>query len=216
LCRKARRPAWPRRDNHDGDGPGTRQFLRRATASPRSIEKPAPWGVHRAATRTTALSQHCPCGARVEKRLGDRIHHCPTCSLRGDRDAVAAVLASFVVFAQPGESSSAQVDYAAAAKALPAIQHTLSIPSSPFGGWQDTLSESTDLFAREALHLTSRMSTPAPVAVARRTLGMAPCPTLDETGSGQTTPERASTRTNTCPTTTISCRICGTHLGASR
>jgi hypothetical protein len=113
--------------------------------------------------------------------------------LRGDRDAVAAVLASFVVFAQPVESSSAQVDYAAAAKALPAIQQVLSIPSS---GWQDTLSESTDLFAREGPSLTSRMSTPDPVEVARRTVGMAPCPTPDETGSCQTTPERASTRTN--------------------
>jgi hypothetical protein len=29
-------------------------------------------GAQRASTRTTALSQHCPCGARVDKRLADR------------------------------------------------------------------------------------------------------------------------------------------------
>ena len=45
-------------------------------------------GVTRAATYTTALSQHCPCGARVDKRLADRIHHCDRCRLHADRDAV--------------------------------------------------------------------------------------------------------------------------------
>ncbi len=159
-------------------------------------------GVQRAATRTTALSQHCPCGARVTKRLAERVHRCPACSLRGDRDAVAAVLASFVVFAQPGEPSSARVDYAATADALPAIWRALSNPSSYLGGWQDTLSESTDLSAigamtaREGCTLTWRTSTPDPVAVARRNVGMAPYPTLDETGFRQTTPDRARTRTN--------------------
>jgi len=91
-------------------------------------------GVQRAATHTTALSQHCPCGARVPKRLADREHRCPSCQLRGDRDAVAAVLASFVVFASPGQPSSARVDYVAAAHALPTIRRALAIPSSPFGG----------------------------------------------------------------------------------
>jgi len=150
-------------------------------------------GVQRAATRTTALSQHCPCGARIPKCLAERVHRCPACSLRGDRDAVAAVLASFVGFARPGEPSSAQVDYVAAADALPAIRHALSIPSS---GWQDTLPESTGLSAKEGSYLSWRTSTPDPVAVARRTVGMAPCPTLDETGFCQTTPDPARTRTN--------------------
>ena len=150
-------------------------------------------GVCRAATGTTALSQHCPCGARVEKRLADRVHDCPACHLRGDRDAVAAVLASFVVFGAPGQPSSAQVDYAAAADALPAIQRAL---STPYTGWQDTLSESTDLSAHEGSFLTWWTSTPDPVVVARRTVGTAPCPTLDETGFHQTTPDRARTRTN--------------------
>jgi hypothetical protein len=153
-------------------------------------------GVQRAATHTTALSQHCPCGARVAKRLADREHRCSTCQLCGDRDAVAAVLASFVVFATPGQPSSAHVDYAAAAHALPAIRRALSIPSSPIEGWQDTPSESTGLSTREDSCLASWTPTPDPVAVARRTVGMAPCPTLDETGLRQTTPERARTRTN--------------------
>lgn len=153
-------------------------------------------GVQRAATRTTALSQHCPCGARVAKRLADREHRCSTCQLCGDRDAVAAVLASFVVLATPGQPSSAHVDYAAAAQALPAIRRALAIPSSPFEGWQDTLSESTGLSTREGSCLAPWTPTPDPVAVARRSVGMAPCPTLDETGLRQTTPERARPRTN--------------------
>src|SRR5262245_58793494 len=154
-------------------------------------------GVQRAATRTTALSQHCPCGARVAKCLADREHRCPSCQLRGDRDAVAAMLASFVVLATPGQPSSAHVDYIATAQALPAIRHALAIPSpSPFAGWQDTLSESTGLSTRKGSCLAPWTPTPDPVAVARRSVGMAPCPTLDETGLRQTTPERTRTRTN--------------------
>jgi hypothetical protein len=153
-------------------------------------------GVTRAATRTTALSQHCPCGARVAKRLADREHRCATCQLCGDRDAVAAVLASFVVLDTPGQPSSAHVDYAAAAHALPAIRRALSSPSSPCDGWQDTRSESTGLSTREGSCLVPWTPTPDPVAVARRSVGMAPCPTPDETGLRQTTPERARTRTN--------------------
>ena len=149
----------------------------------------------RAATRPTALSQHCPCGARVSKDLAERVHRCSACQLCGDRDAVAAVLASFVRFAKSGEPSSAQVDYAAASHALPAIRQALSNPSS-YLGWQDTLRESNDLSAREGSCLMWWTSTPDLVAVARRTVGMAPCPNLDETGLRQTTPERARMRTN--------------------
>jgi hypothetical protein len=150
-------------------------------------------GVRRVGTHATALSQHCPCGTRVTKHLAERVHRCPVCQLHGDRDAVAAVLASFVVFAPPGQLRSAHVDYAAAAEALPAIRRALSLP---YVGWQDTLSESTDLSAHEGSFLAWQTSTPDPVAVARRIVGMAPCPTLNETGFGQTTPERARMRTN--------------------
>jgi hypothetical protein len=113
----------------------------------------------RASTRTTALSQHCPCGARVDKRLADRVHRCTTCGLVGDRDAVAAVLASFVVLVQRDEPSSARVDYDAASHALPAIQQAL----SPYQGWQDTLSESTDLSARDGSFITWRRPHPTRV-----------------------------------------------------
>jgi hypothetical protein len=153
-------------------------------------------GVQRAATHTTALSQHCPCGAPVRKRLADRVHCCSACRLQGDRDAVAATLASFVVFTEPGEPSSARVDYAAATDALPAIRRALALPAFYLEGWQDTLSESTGLSAREGSSLAWWAPTPDPVAVARRSVGMAPFPTLDETGLRQTTPERVRRRTN--------------------
>lgn len=151
-------------------------------------------GIARAATTTTALSQHCPCGARVPKRLGDRVHDCPACGLLGDRDAVSAVLASFVVFGEPGTPTSARVDYVAAANAHLAIRRA--IDTSSYFGWQDTRSESTDLSAREGFSLAWPMSTPDFVPVARRTVGMAPRPILDETGFCRTTPVRARTRTN--------------------
>jgi transposase len=48
----------------------------------------------RAGTRSTAMSQHCLCGRRVAKTLTQRIHDCPHCGLRADRDIVSAVLAA--------------------------------------------------------------------------------------------------------------------------
>ncbi|KAF0168779.1 MAG: transposase family protein, partial [Caulobacteraceae bacterium] len=152
--------------------------------------------VQRAATRTTALSQHCPCGRRVAKRLADRTHVCPSCRLRGDRDAIAAVLASFIVFDKPGEPSSARVDYDAADQALAEIRRVV---RDPYSGWQDTLSESTDLSARDGSFIAWWTSTPDAVAVARRTVGTAVCPTLNETGARRTTSERTRWRTNMSP-----------------
>ncbi len=67
--------------------------------------------LQRAATRTTALSQHCPCGARVSKTLAQRTHHCPTCGLRADRDIVSAALAACVQLADLEDPASARVDY---------------------------------------------------------------------------------------------------------
>ena len=55
----------------------------------------------RVGTAGTALSQHCLCGARVAKTLGQRVHACPTCGLTGDRDLVSAALAAFTVVDQP-------------------------------------------------------------------------------------------------------------------
>ena len=65
----------------------------------------------RAGTRSTALSQHCLCGARVSKTLAQRTHDCPQCGLRGDRDVVSAVLAACVTLADPEDPRTARVDY---------------------------------------------------------------------------------------------------------
>lgn len=150
-------------------------------------------GVVRASTRTTALSQHCPCGARVTKRLADRVHDCTACGLRADRDAVAAVLASFVVFADPAAPASARVDYTASATALDAIRRALSVS---YQGWQDTLSESTGLSARDGLDVAWWTPTPDAVVVARRNAGTAACSTRNETGSRRTTSDRTRSRTS--------------------
>jgi hypothetical protein len=65
----------------------------------------------RAGTRSTALSQHCLCGARVPKTLAQRTHDCPHCGLRGDRDIVAAALAACVRLADPDDPRTARVDF---------------------------------------------------------------------------------------------------------
>jgi hypothetical protein len=149
-------------------------------------------GVQRVSTHATALSRHCPCGQRVDKTLRKRTHRCLACGLVGDRDAVSAILASFVTLV-PDRPSSAQVNYGAAAAALPNIRRAL---RNPYSGWQDTLSESTDLSAREGPFLASWTSTPDLVAVARRTVGTAPYPILNESCTRWTTSERAALRTN--------------------
>jgi hypothetical protein len=67
--------------------------------------------LHRAATRSTAMSQHCLCGGRVPKTLAQRIHDCPHCGLRGDRDIVSAVLAACTELTNPDDPRTARVDY---------------------------------------------------------------------------------------------------------
>ena len=146
-------------------------------------------GVVRASTATTALSQHCPCGARVAKRLRDRVHDCTVCGLRGDRDVVSAVLASFVEVS----GASAGVDYAASRDALDELRDALS--DSSYAGWQDTLSESTGLSARDGSCIAWRMPTPDLVVVARRIAGMAACSTRNEIGTRRTTSDRMRWRT---------------------
>jgi hypothetical protein len=67
--------------------------------------------LHRAGTRSTAMSQHCLCGARVPKTLAQRIHNCPQCGLRADRDVTSATLAACVELADPDDPRTARVDY---------------------------------------------------------------------------------------------------------
>jgi hypothetical protein len=65
----------------------------------------------RAGTRSTALSQHCPCGARVTKTLAQRTHDCPHCGLSADRDVTSAALAACVELADPVDPRTARVNY---------------------------------------------------------------------------------------------------------
>ncbi len=65
----------------------------------------------RAATITTAMSQHCLCGQRVPKTLAQRSHDCPHCALHGDRDIISAILAACVELADPDDPRTARVDY---------------------------------------------------------------------------------------------------------
>jgi hypothetical protein len=67
--------------------------------------------LYRAGTRSTALSQHCLCGARVPKPLAQRTHDCPHCGLRADRDVTSAVLAACVDLTDPDDPRTARVDY---------------------------------------------------------------------------------------------------------
>jgi Putative transposase DNA-binding domain len=67
--------------------------------------------LHRVGTRSTALSQHCLCGARVSKTLAQRTHDCPHCGLHGDRDIVSATLTACVTLANPDDPRTARVDY---------------------------------------------------------------------------------------------------------
>lgn len=67
--------------------------------------------LQRAGTRSTVLSQHCLCGQRVPKTLAQRIHHCPHCGLRADRDVVSAALAACVELADSDDPATARVDY---------------------------------------------------------------------------------------------------------
>ena len=67
--------------------------------------------LYRAGTHSTALSQHCLCGARVGKTLAQRTHDCPDCALHGDRDVISAALAACVELADPDDARTARVDH---------------------------------------------------------------------------------------------------------
>lgn len=94
----------------------------------REVAAISPSGVvRRAGTRTTAMSQHCACGHRANKSLSERVHTCAVCGLTAGRDAMSAVLAACVDFADPDDPGTAQVDYGLAGRLVadPAIRQTL-------------------------------------------------------------------------------------------
>jgi hypothetical protein len=67
--------------------------------------------VQRAGTRSTALSQHCRCGARVPKTVAQRTHDCTHCGLNLDRDIASAALAACIEFADREDPRTARVDH---------------------------------------------------------------------------------------------------------
>jgi transposase len=154
-------------------------------------------GVVRASTRTTALSQHCLCGERVAKDLGQRTHTCPSCGLQGARDTIAAVLAAHVVFGNRHEPKSAAVDYGACRALLDALpSKTIDYRLLLNRGRQDARSESTAYTARDGWFVVAPERTPDLVVVARRIAGMASLPTPAELGAIRATPERSRMRTS--------------------
>lgn len=148
----------------------------------------------RASTRTTAMSQHCPCGARVPKTLANRVHSCPECGLHGNRDAVSAVLASFVTFGDRAVPSTALVDYDASRAALDELS---AVFSKTLMGWQGTQSESNALTARHGTSIAQhKVDTRRRRRGGSAKRGRASRSTPNETGVSQTKSERARMRTH--------------------
>ena len=145
-----------------------------------------PDALTRVPTATTALSQHCLCGARVPKTLSERIHTCPSCGLTGDRDAVSAVLASFIRISD-GMASSATVDFAASRAAMSEttraiLENTIRTEAR---GRQDARTESNAHSARDGSSVEE--TGPTPDMAARRNAEDDPQATPNETGAARWT-----------------------------
>ena len=152
-------------------------------------------GLRKAATRTTALSQHCLCSYRQRKTLSQRTHHCPACGLTGDRDAVAATLAAFVDV-PANDPGAATLNVAAARTALryPDTWHTLAQTL----GRQDAPSASTDTTPNRRPGGPAVDRPPALAGSARRT--PARPPHQPHTSRPTAAVERTGTRTGRSPT----------------
>jgi hypothetical protein len=89
----------------------------------------------RASTWSTALSQHCLCGERVNKSLRDREHKCIACGLKGKRDLVSAALAAFVRLTDVDDPKTAYLDTATSRNAqityAQALEEALSESTTP-------------------------------------------------------------------------------------
>ncbi|HET6346782.1 MAG TPA: zinc ribbon domain-containing protein, partial [Myxococcota bacterium] len=88
----------------------------------------------RVSTSCTALSQRCICGGPVPKALSQRIHACPACGLTGDRDLVSAALAAFTTLDDPGDPTTARVDYDLARRTQCAFGQRLKAAVAEFPG----------------------------------------------------------------------------------
>jgi hypothetical protein len=85
--------------------------LRHETAAVVAVSGGPGLGLMRAGTRHTAWTQHCLCGARVAKGLGQRRHNCSGCGLAGDRDLVAALLGAHTTLTDPAVPGPARIDW---------------------------------------------------------------------------------------------------------
>ena len=162
--------------------------------------------LQRASTFTTALSQHCLCGARVPKSLRQRVHHCDravgACGPRGDRDLASAALACFTALTDPDDPTTARLDHDRARAApihfTPGPQEALSEGAAP---------KSAPAPGRtHAAARTPETSLPGQPASARRNAGTRAVTTPDETRpatkrpkahAGTTRPHPAPPRTST-------------------
>jgi hypothetical protein len=151
-------------------------------------------GVMRVPTATTALTQHCLCGARVSKTLADRVHRCDACALVGDRDAVAAVLASFIA------RDANVVDFNASRSSLnDTFRSILSETVVSAKGRQDAPSESTAPPGGDGFSNAATGPSPDFVA-ARRNADDAVRTTPDETDlDGETKSDRPHARSSLHP-----------------
>lgn len=147
--------------------------------------------VERASTFTTALSQHCLCGHRAKKPLGQRTHDCAACGMSADRDAMAATLASHVTV-KPGDPGSAALDVLAARRILHDRQawDTLGATNrTTIQGRQDAPFASTHTHPDGPSRAARVDGPPAPSGSARRTVRQATDATPDETRDSGTTSE---------------------------
>jgi hypothetical protein len=159
-------------------------------------------GVERASTQATALSQHCLCGHRARKPLGQRTHYCPVCGLVGDRDAVSATLVAFVDV-DPGQPATAALNRASAREAL---QH----PQT----WQILNRTTRGKNRKEGRQVGLSASTANPPPhqpQAGRAVGRPPA----TAGSARRTPARHPHHPSTSPTRAAGERA-GTRTGRSR
>ncbi|WP_329621125.1 zinc ribbon domain-containing protein [Streptomyces sp. NBC_01255] len=138
----------------------------------------------RASTWSTALSQHCLCGERVNKSLRDREHKCIACGLVGKRDLVSAALAAFVNFTDADNPTTARLDTTASSHAQIIFAE----------GLEEALRESTTP-CQTAPRGAGRVAVPRQRrgTSAPRTAGQRSRATPDETRQCVTTPESPDT-----------------------
>lgn len=125
----------------------------------------------RASTWSTALSQHCLCGERVNKTLRDREYNCVACGLVGKRDLVSAALAAFVRLTDVDDPKTAYLD-------VTMSRHAQIIFST---GLEEALCESTTPCQNTSRGAGRVAVPPQRGTSAHRTAGKRPRATPDET-----------------------------------